>query len=441
MPITEIGARCLNRARESGRATRHASIPSLQARAADPDFIGVSIVAFAFIRLLPGDPILLLAGERGMTPERYQELQAVYGFDRPSGQQYFDYLTDILHGDLGTSIVTKRPVLDEFFALFPGDAGTVALRHHPRDRHRHPGRRHRGGQARLLASTSRSWASALVGYSMPIFWWGLLLIIFFSGMLQLDAGLGAHLADLFLPAGHRLHADRQPAVGPEGRLRVGRQPPDPAVDRAGTIPLAVIARQTRSAMLEVLGEDYVRTARAKGLAPRRVIGLHALRNALIPVVTTIGLQVGVLLAGAILTETIFSWPGIGKWMVDSVFQARLPVVQGGLLLIAGIVMIVNLARRRALRPDQSAHQKVIPAVTHIEAQHAETATRQIEPISAWAMRKAMLTEFWYYFRQNRGAVIGLVVFTIIVAVAVFAPLIAPHSPTVQNRERCSCRRS
>jgi dipeptide transport system permease protein len=110
----------------------------------------------------------------------------------------------------------------------------------------------------------------------------------------------------------------------------------------GTIPLAVIARQTRSAMLEVLGEDYVRTARAKGLTPVRVIGLHAFRNALIPVVTTIGLQVGLLMAGAILTETIFSWPGIGKWMIDSISRRDYPVVQGGLVLIAGIVMLVNL---------------------------------------------------------------------------------------------------
>jgi dipeptide transport system permease protein len=109
-----------------------------------------------------------------------------------------------------------------------------------------------------------------------------------------------------------------------------------------TIPMAVIARQTRSAMLEVLGEDYVRTARAKGLSPGRVIGLHALRNALIPVVTVIGLQVGTLLAGAVLTETIFSWPGVGKWMVDSIFRRDYPSVQGGLLLIAIIVMLVNL---------------------------------------------------------------------------------------------------
>ena len=109
-----------------------------------------------------------------------------------------------------------------------------------------------------------------------------------------------------------------------------------------TIPLAVIARQTRSAMLEVLSEDYVRTARAKGLSPFRVLGIHALPNAMIPVITTIGLQIGVMLAGAILTESIFSWPGIGKWMVDSVFRRDYPVIQGGLLLIAGIIMLVNL---------------------------------------------------------------------------------------------------
>ena len=111
----------------------------------------------------------------------------------------------------------------------------------------------------------------------------------------------------------------------------------------GTIPLAVIARQTRSAMLEVLGEDYVRTARAKGLTPLRVVGLHALRNALIPVITVIGLQVGVLLGGAILTETIFSWPGIGSWILHSISRRDYPSVQGGLLLIAGIIMLVNLA--------------------------------------------------------------------------------------------------
>ena len=123
----------------------------------------------------------------------------------------------------------------------------------------------------------------------------------------------------------------------------------------GTVPLAVIARMTRSAMLEVLGEDYIRTARAKGLSRFRVIAIHALRNALIPVVTVIGLQVGVLFTGAILTETIFSWPGVGKWLIEGIDRRDYPVLQGGILLIGAIVMLVNLHGRRALRPDQPAH--------------------------------------------------------------------------------------
>jgi len=185
-------------------------------------------------------------------------------------------------------------------------------------------------------------STALIGYSMPIFWWALLLIIVFSGMLgwtpvsgrisllyYFDNTTGFMLIDSLLSGqkgafGSAVHHLILPTIV------------------LGTIPLAVIARQTRSAMLEVLSEDYVRTARAKGLSPLRINGLHALRNALIPVVTVIGLSVGTLLAGAILTETIFSWPGIGKWMVDSIFRRDYPVVQGGLLLIALMVMIVNL---------------------------------------------------------------------------------------------------
>jgi dipeptide transport system permease protein len=185
-------------------------------------------------------------------------------------------------------------------------------------------------------------AGALTGYSMPIFWWGLLLIILFSGILgwtpvsgrisfiyYFEPVTGFMLIDSLL-------SGQQGAFGSALKHLIL-----PSIV-LGTIPLAVIARQTRSAMLEVLGEDYIRTARAKGLPPSRVVGLHALRNAMIPVITVIGLQVGVLFAGAILTETIFSWPGIGKWMVDSIFRRDYPSVQGGLLLIAVIIMIVNL---------------------------------------------------------------------------------------------------
>ena len=306
-----------------------------------PTFIGVSIISFAFIRLLPGDPIILLAGERGMTEERYAELQEIYGYDRPIVIQYFDYLWGILQGDLGNSIVTKRPVLEEFLTLFPAtiELGfcaivfAVAL----------------GIPMGVLAAVKRGsfvdqaiMSTALVGYSMPIFWWGLLLIIFFSGILQWTPVSGRISLMYFFPDGTGFMLIDSLLSGQAGAFRSAVSHLVLPAIVLGTIPLAVIARQTRSAMLEVLGEDYVRTARAKGLPPRRVVGLHALRNALIPVITVIGLQVGVLLAGAILTETIFSWPGIGKWMVDSVFKRDYPVVQGGLLLIAGIVMIVNL---------------------------------------------------------------------------------------------------
>ena len=306
-----------------------------------PTFIGVSIVAFAFIRLLPGDPVMLLAGERGMTPERYAALREAFGYDRPIVVQYLDYFWGLLQGDFGTSIVTRRPVLGEFLTLFPATIElavcamifAVAL----------------GLPAGILAAVKRGsfldhtvMGVALVGYSMPIFWFGLLLIILFSGILQWTPVSGRiSLLYFFPPVTGFMLIDSLLSGQPGAFKSAVSHLVLPAIV-LGTIPLAVIARQTRSAMLEVLDADYVRTARAKGLTPLRVVGLHALRNALIPVITTIGLQVGVLLAGAILTETIFSWPGIGKWMVDSVFRRDYPVVQGGLLLIAAIIMIVNL---------------------------------------------------------------------------------------------------
>ena len=307
-----------------------------------PTFIGVSIIAFSFIRLLPGDPVALMSGERVMSPERHAEITRQLGYDRPIVIQYLDYLGGVLTGDFGQSIVTKRPVLQEFLTLFPATLElsvcaillAVAI----------------GVPAGVFAAVKRGslfdqalMGVALVGYSMPIFWWGLLLIILFSGMLQWTPVSGRISLLYYFPQVTGFMLIDSLLSGQPGAFRSALSHLVLPTIVLATIPLAVIARQTRSAMLEVLGEDYVRTARAKGLAPRRVIGLHALRNALIPVITTIGLQVGVLLAGAILTETIFSWPGIGKWMVDSVFKRDYPVIQGGLLIIAGIIMLVNLS--------------------------------------------------------------------------------------------------
>ncbi|MGO4437737.1 ABC transporter permease subunit [Rhizobium sp. RAF56] len=306
-----------------------------------PTFLGVSLIAFSFIRLLPGDPVMLMSGERVMAPERHAAIMHDLGFDRPVAVQYLSYLGNVLKGDLGTSIVTKRPVLQEFGALFPATLElsicaiilAVCL----------------GVPAGVFAAVKRgTWFDqsimgvALVGYSMPIFWWGLLLIIFFSGYLHWTPVSGRiSLMYFFKPVTGFMLIDSL-LSGQKGAFASALNSLILPTIVLGTIPLAVIARQTRSAMLEVLGEDYVRTARSKGLTPFRIIGVHALRNALIPVVTTIGLQIGVLMAGAILTETIFSWPGIGKWMVDAVFKRDYTVVQGGLLLISAIIMFVNL---------------------------------------------------------------------------------------------------
>jgi dipeptide transport system permease protein len=306
-----------------------------------PTFIGVTLLSFALIRLVPGDPIELLAGERGIDPARHAALRAELGLDKPLLEQYWIYIQKVLQGDLGVSIVTKTPVLDEFLTLFPATielslfAISLALLV--------------GLPIGILAAVKRgSWFDystmglSLVGYSMPIFWWALLLILFFSVQLGwtpvsgrisvlywVDPVTGFMLIDSLLSdeAG-AFRSALSHLILPSIAL--------------GTIPLAVIARMTRSSMLEVLSEDYIRTARAKGLAPWRVIVIHALRNALIPVITVVGLQVGVLFAGAILTETIFAWPGVGKWLIESVQRRDYPVLQGGVLLVATVVMAVNL---------------------------------------------------------------------------------------------------
>jgi len=306
-----------------------------------PTLIGITICAFGFVRLLPGDPILALAGEHGVTPERYEQLKVQFGFDRPIWEQYFKYIFDILHGDFGTSIETHRPVIQEFLTLFPATVElslcaiifAIVL----------------GIPAGIFAATRRGtvidqglMGTALIGYSMPIFWWGLLLIILFSGYLHWTPISGRIDVRYFIRPTTGLLLIDSLLSGQKGAFQSVVSHLILPTIVLGTIPLAVIARQTRSAMLEVMGEDYVRTARSKGLSPFRVIGVHALRNALIPVVTTIGLQVGVLLAGAILTETIFSWPGIGRYVVNAISRRDLPAIQGSVLFLSAVFVIVNL---------------------------------------------------------------------------------------------------
>jgi dipeptide transport system permease protein len=306
-----------------------------------PTFIGVTLLAFALIHLIPGDPVENLSGERGMDPARRERLLHEFGLDRPLPVQYGEYIGGVLHGDLGTSLTTHEPVLREFVTLFPATVElaffamlfAVAL----------------GLPAGILAALRRNTAAdyavmgaSLTGYSMPIFWWALLLILFFSVKLGLTPVSGRIAVEFDVPAATGFMLIDTLKLGDWAALRAALSHLVLPSIALGTIPLAVIARMTRSAMLEVLREDYVRTARAKGLPPWRVILVHALRNALIPVITVIGLQVGLLLSGAILTETIFSWPGVGNWLVHGVQSRDYPVVQGGILLVATIVISVNL---------------------------------------------------------------------------------------------------
>ena len=306
-----------------------------------PTFLGITLLVFSLIRLIPGDPVEALSGERGMTPERYQRLLHEFGLDRPLPVQYLDYVWRALRGDLGVSTITHEPVFREFIARFPATielsvcALLLALVI--------------GLPAGMLAAVKRNtvWdysvmGASLTGFSMPIFWWGLLLILMFSVWLGWTpvSGRIAIQFDIapvtgFMLIDSLLSSDKGAFKSALSHLIL------PSI-ALGTIPLAVIARMTRSSMLEVLREDFVRTARAKGASTFRVIGIHALRNALIPVVTTIGLQVGTMLAGAILTETIFSWPGIGKWLVEAIHRRDYPAVQGGILMSASVIIGVNL---------------------------------------------------------------------------------------------------
>jgi len=306
-----------------------------------PAFIGVTLLTFSLIHLIPGDPVELRAGERGIDPKRHAEMMVAMGLDKPLPVQYLHYITGVFKGDLGRSFVTKRSVLKEFFTLFPATlelsfcAMIFAILF--------------GLPAGMIAGVKRGtvfdhmvMGVSLTGYSMPIFWWGLLLILFFSVQLGWTPVSG-RLSPLFwidIDTGFML-IDTLRSNEPEAFRSALSHLILPSIV-LGTIPLAVIARMTRSSMLEVLQEDYVRTARAKGVSPGRVVIVHAFRNAMIPVITVIGLQVGVLMAGAILTETIFAWPGIGKWMVESINRRDYPAIQGGILMIATLIIFVNL---------------------------------------------------------------------------------------------------
>jgi ABC-type dipeptide/oligopeptide/nickel transport system permease component len=305
-----------------------------------PVMIGVSIIVFSLMRVFSPDPAPIVLGQhanqKAITAWRHAE-----GLDAPVVSQYFTYIGKALHGDLGTSYYTQTPVAAEIGARFPATielaiaailfATTIGIL--------------LGVMAAVKKNSIFDAVGslfALVGVSIPIFWLGILFIMFFAGFLHI------------LPSGGRINVMLEPAhVTGFYMIDAAIQGNWEAFGDAfwhlllpaltlGMYSMAIITRMTRSSMLETLGQDYIRTARAKGISETKVIGKHALRNSLIPVTTVIGLQFGALLGGALLTESVFSWPGIGKYTVDSILKSDFPVVQGIVLLVAVIFVIINL---------------------------------------------------------------------------------------------------
>jgi peptide/nickel transport system permease protein len=305
-----------------------------------PTTLGVLIVIFILMRAIPGDPARLLLGERA-TAEHVQALREQMGLNDPMIVQFGRFMREVLTGDFGTSIQSRQPVMAELMRRYPATIELALF-------------------AMLISASlgvalgviSASWRNsvfdygtmmgALIGVSMPIFWLGLILMMVFSVQLQWFPAGGRLDSRLMWDGATQFIVLESLLTGKWTFLANGlKHMVLPAIALA-TIPLSITARITRSSMLEVLGLDYVRTARAKGLAWRSVTFRHALKNALLPVVTIIGLQVGLLLGGAVLTETIFSWPGIGRFIVNSIGSRDYPVVQGGIALVAMALIAVNL---------------------------------------------------------------------------------------------------
>jgi len=277
-----------------------------------PVLIGVSILVFAIIRFIPGDPARAIAGVHA-SPEYIEQVRRELLLDEGLHVQYYVYMTNLFQGDLGRSTFTNRPVTVELMQRFPNTLVLAATAMVIASII--------GMSAGVVSATRRyslfdnfSMLAALIGVAAPVFWLGVMFQLLFSVQLG------------WLPSG---------GIGTWKHLVL------PALT-LGLATAALLARITRSSMLEVLGQDYITTARSKGLVERVVINKHAFKNALIPVVTVMGLQFGTLLGGAVLTETVFSWPGIGRLMVDSILARDYPVVQGAVLVLAVFFVLINL---------------------------------------------------------------------------------------------------
>jgi peptide/nickel transport system permease protein len=305
-----------------------------------PILLGLSILLFLWIRALPGGPAESLLGERA-TPEAIEQVERAYGLDRPIYVQYLKYLENLVSGDLGTSIASRRPVTEEIGRRFPA---TIEL-----------------ALAAMIFATvlgiplgffaAKRYGSALdhgslvaslIGISIPVFFLAILLKYVFAVELGWLPTIGRQ--DVLISADHPTGfyvLDGIVTLNFEAAWDAAAHLILPAI-ALGSIPLAIIARITRASVLDVQNEDYVRTARAKGVSSRIVDRRHVFRNAMLPVVTIIGLQTGLLLSGAILTETVFAIPGMGTWLAGAIESRDYPVLQGGILFVAVIFVLVNL---------------------------------------------------------------------------------------------------
>lgn len=307
-----------------------------------PVLLGISLLVFAFLHLIPGDPAVTMLGDRA-TPAALEVLRERMGLNEPLPLQYLTFLGNLLKFDLGTSIFTGVPIIEEIRTKWPATfelsivAMLIALVI--------------GIPAGVMAAVRKNslvdnlmMSGSLLGVSMPVYWLGLLLVYLFavnlqwlppSGRIGINVGYDFEPITGFFIFDALIQGNFQALSDVLSHLLL------PAITLS-TIPLAIIARITRSAMLEVLSQDYIRTARSKGLKEFLVIGKHALKNAMLPVVTIVGLEFGTLLGGAILTETIFSWPGIGSWIYGGILQRDYPIVQGGVVFVAFVFVLINL---------------------------------------------------------------------------------------------------
>ena len=305
-----------------------------------PVLIGLSFVLFAFIHLLPGDPAVALLGQHA-TPDRVAKIREQLGLDLPIYVQYANYVGDLLQGDFGASVINNRPVLSEFALRFPGTVELTAVALIFAIGFGIP-------LGRLAARHVQGWPDgfvtviSLLGISIPIFVLGLTLQVIFAVHLQwlpatgrLDPRLGIDSVTNFMLIDTLLAGRFDAFIDALQHLIL------PAI-ALGSIPLAIITRITRASVLDVSNEDYVRTARAKGLTERRVDDRHIMRNAWLPVTTVIGLQIGGLLAGAVITETVFAWNGVGRWVVEAIQNHDYLVVQSTIMIFALIFLAVNL---------------------------------------------------------------------------------------------------